>query len=389
MNKVQTQIPEGWSEKTIIDMCEILDSKRIPLSDEERHLIKGDIPYYGANGVVDHINNYIFDQDLLLVAEDGGHFEEWNIKPIAYRVSGKSWINNHAHVLAALTGYSLDFIFYNLEHRNITYYISGGTRGKLNQSQLRVIPVAIPTEFKEQQKIAEVLSIIDEAIAKTDQLIAKYKSIKQGLMQDLFRYGIDENGQIRSEKTHKFKDSPLGSIPEEWNIEGFSSNISFAYGSGLKEEDRSGGEFPVFGSNGIVGFHKEYLVDGPGIVIGRKGTIGAVSWTSENFFPIDTTYYIKTNDNFMLKYLFYYLKTLSLDTLNSASGTPGLNREEVYKLKVVRPDLKEQKRILTVLESSTNVVDEELINVRKLESLKQGLMNDLLTGKVRANHLLN
>ena len=85
--------------------------------------------------------------------------------------------------------------------------------------------------------------------------------------------------------------------------------ISLEYGSGLTESKRKGGKYPVFGSNGIVGYHNEYQVQGPGIVVGRKGSIGEVNWTNEDFWPIDTTYYVKLKDkNTSLKYVYYLSK---------------------------------------------------------------------------------
>jgi type I restriction enzyme S subunit len=103
---------------SINDSCHILDYLRVPLNGEERKKIKGNIPYYGANGVQGYINNYIFNDDLILLAEDGGNFEEYQNRPIAYRISGKSWVNNHAHILKAKDGYDQDFIFYSIVHKD-------------------------------------------------------------------------------------------------------------------------------------------------------------------------------------------------------------------------------------------------------------------------------
>ena len=123
-------IPEGWEVKKIDELCILFDNKRVPLNDDIRQKMQGYIPYYGANGIVDYIDSYIFDENLILLAEDGGNFEEWKIKPIAYKISGKSWVNNHAHVLKNKIGYSLEYIFYKLEHKDITFYISGGKIGR-------------------------------------------------------------------------------------------------------------------------------------------------------------------------------------------------------------------------------------------------------------------
>lgn len=103
---------DGWTSKRIDDCCTILDHKRVPINSEDREEMIGDIPYYGANGIQGYVNNYIFDDDLILLAEDGGHFEEYAKRPIAYKISGKSWVNNHAHVLKVKNGYDFNYIFH-------------------------------------------------------------------------------------------------------------------------------------------------------------------------------------------------------------------------------------------------------------------------------------
>ena len=176
--------------------------------------MKGDIPYYGANGVVDSINNYIFEEDLILMAEDGGNFDDYETRPIAYTITGKSWVNNHAHILKVKSEYNFKFIFYSLEHKNVIQIIKGGTRSKLNQSELKEIPLLSPINFFEQEKIASILENVDNNIDKTHDIIEKYVMMKQGLMHDFFAEGIGENGKPHSE----FKDSVLGKIPREWKI---------------------------------------------------------------------------------------------------------------------------------------------------------------------------
>jgi type I restriction enzyme S subunit len=146
--------PQDWEKWSISDCANIRDNERIPLNSSEREEKKpGDIPYYGANGVVDHINEYLFDSELILLAEDGGHFNEFQDRPIAYRVSGKAWVNNHAHVLEAKDEVETEYLFYSLEHRNLVPYVSGSTRSKLTKTMLQKVRVPIPP-LEEQRKIA-------------------------------------------------------------------------------------------------------------------------------------------------------------------------------------------------------------------------------------------
>jgi type I restriction enzyme M protein len=129
------------------------------------------------------------------------------------------------------------------------------------------------------------------------------------------------------------------------------SLITLEYGKPLKKENRTGKGNPVYGSNGVVGFHNEYLVEGPCIIVGRKGSAGAVTYSSRNAFPIDTTFFVKLkNDSVNLKYVFYTLKKLPLDTLNIQSGVPGLNRNDAYDLKVPLPPMEVQEKIVGELD---------------------------------------
>jgi type I restriction enzyme S subunit len=156
------KLPEGWKIEKIGNICDILDNLRVPISSEKRAEIQGNIPYYGANGVQDYINDFIYDKTLVLLAEDGGHFNEYQTRPIAYIINGKSWVNNHTHVLKAKNGEN-HFLFYSLVHKDITSFINGGTRAKLNRGELIKIPLATPP-LPEQKQIAKILSTTDDKL---------------------------------------------------------------------------------------------------------------------------------------------------------------------------------------------------------------------------------
>lgn len=155
--------------------------------------------------------------------------------------------------------------------------------------------------------------------------------------------------------------------------------MELAYGSGLPETKRSGEGHPVYGSNGIVGFHEEPLLHGPGIVVGRKGTVGAVIWSESDFWPIDTTYYAVPKDNSNLKWLYFLLKSLELSRLDSSTGVPGLNRNDAYQLPIKRPPEPEQSKIAGVLSEADEAIGRTEAIIAKLKRIKQGLMQDLLT----------
>lgn len=167
--------------KKIKEVSFIKDNMRRPLNSSERDMMKGDIPYYGANGLVDHLDEFIFDEELVLVAEDGGNFNEFFSKEIAYRVSGKSWVNNHAHVLAANTKFvSTEWLFYSLVHKNILKYIIGTTRLKLNKSELENIRIWVPSE-----KLIEKLSCEMNQISRNRNIAYEKLSSSQSLQKSL------------------------------------------------------------------------------------------------------------------------------------------------------------------------------------------------------------
>jgi type I restriction enzyme S subunit len=178
-------LPEDWGVEPLAAVTTCLDGLRIPLNESQRSKRQGDIPYCGANGVLDFIDDYVVDDDIILIAEDGGHFSEYATRPIAYRMSGRCWVNNHAHILKARTGTDQAFIFYSLVHKDILRYLASGTRAKLNRSELDKIEVALPPKRVEQEAIAEALGDVDALIKSMEQLLAKQRQVKQGAMQEL------------------------------------------------------------------------------------------------------------------------------------------------------------------------------------------------------------
>ena len=143
------------------EVCEILDSKRIPITAKDRK--KGPYPYYGANGIQDYVADYIFDDELVLLAEDGGNFGSKE-RPIAYRVSGKCWVNNHAHVLKAKENVDVDYLCYSIMFYDVSNLVNGATRQKLTQAEMRKMVISLPP-LPEQRRIAAVLDKVSELIA--------------------------------------------------------------------------------------------------------------------------------------------------------------------------------------------------------------------------------
>ncbi|WP_192255013.1 restriction endonuclease subunit S [Mesorhizobium silamurunense] len=175
---------DSWGQFTVEDVAECLDRKRVPLNEGERRAMPGLIPYWGANGIVDYVSDFIFDEPLVLLAEDGGYFDEYATRPIANLSLGKCWVNNHAHVLRARPNCKTEWLFFSLVHKDITAFTNSGTRSKLNQADMRKIPLWLPS-LAEQEAIVETLAVAAksvERLALKAQLLASERS---ALMQQL------------------------------------------------------------------------------------------------------------------------------------------------------------------------------------------------------------
>ncbi len=163
-----------WKKVHMRDCAVCMDNKRVPLNSEQRSKMSGDIPYWGANGIVDFVNEHIFDETIVLLAEDGGYFDEYATRPIANISRGKAWVNNHAHILKAKSNATNEWIYYSLVHKNILAFVNGGTRAKLNKGDMLQIPVLLPP-IEEQQKIASVHSAADQEIETHQNQLAALK----------------------------------------------------------------------------------------------------------------------------------------------------------------------------------------------------------------------
>lgn len=164
------------------ECVEILDSKRIPLSSSERKRLKKIYPYYGAQGIIDYVENYIFDGEYILIAEDGNNLKSLQ-QNIATWVEGKFWVNNHAHILGKKKGYNLRYIYYLLSILDLRGYITGSAQPKLNQENLAGIQLQLPN-INRQNKVAQILSCIDNKI----EINSKINSELEEMAKTIYDY---------------------------------------------------------------------------------------------------------------------------------------------------------------------------------------------------------
>ncbi|HHH9619119.1 TPA: restriction endonuclease subunit S [Pseudomonas aeruginosa] len=174
---------EDWEHRTLAELAENLDNHRIPVTEKDR--TKGAIPYYGASGVVDYIHDFIFDEDLLCISEDGANLLARST-PIAFSISGKTWVNNHAHVLKFKRRCTQKIVEDYLNSISLEDYLTGMAQPKLNRAMLDTIPVPISPIEDEQQAVADCLSSLDDQITAQSKRVDTLRIHKKGLMQQLF-----------------------------------------------------------------------------------------------------------------------------------------------------------------------------------------------------------
>lgn len=172
-----------WQYKRLPEIATNLNNMRIPITAQDR--LPGEVPYYGATGVVDYVKNHIFDEDLLCVSEDGANLVA-RTYPIAFSISGKTWVNNHAHVLRFEKSATQILVQAYLNHINLSDYITGVAQPKLNRAMLDSIPIALPPTLNEQNKVASCITSFDHLLSMHQKKLESLSAHKKGLLLQIF-----------------------------------------------------------------------------------------------------------------------------------------------------------------------------------------------------------
>ncbi len=287
------------------------------------------------------------------------------------------------------------FCYYLLKSLNLSQFNAGSGVPTLNRNHIHPLPIVVPKDIPEQHTIAHILGSLDDKIElnrrMNETLEATARAIFKSWFVDFDPVRVKAEGgdpglpdDVAGLFPDSFEDSELGEIPRGWEVKTIGDVAEFAYGKALKASDRKPGDVPVFGSNGQVGLHNEALVEGPGIVIGRKGNPGIVTWSYDDFFPIDTTFYVKrTGVVLSLNYLFYALKDQDLPSLSADSAVPGLNRNLAYMSKFLVP----HEKVLTAFDGQIEPLFQKIYANEKesktLTSLRDALLPKLISGELR------
>jgi len=360
-------------------------------------------------------NRIIIDGIARITLEDAQRLSRYRVRPgdIVYsrrgdverralvRTEEDGWLCGTGCLRIRLGNDVLDPLFcsYYLGHPNVRAWIVrhavGATMPNLNTSILSALPAVVPP-LDEQRAIAAILGALDDKIELNRRMNRTLEAIARAIFTSWFvdfdpvrakvegRLPFGMDADTAALFPDAFEDSPLGQIPRGWSVSTIGDVVELAYGKALKDSVRRTSTVPVFGSNGQVGWHDQALVKGPGIVVGRKGNPGVVTWASRDFFPIDTTFYVVPKGPICgIHYLFHTLSTQDLASLGADSAVPGLNRHMAYMSKLLVPSavlIDAFEHVAAPLSTYISANDEEN---RTLAAIRDALLPKLLSGDLR------
>ena len=385
-------MPDGWTVERLGDVVSIHDNQRIPLSEPERQRRRGSYPYCGANGVLDYINNYLFDGEYVLLAEDGGYWGPF--EQSAYQMRGQFWVNNHAHVLK---GKPLvldnEFLVNALNFLDLSPFISGTTRGKLNQGVMSEIPFPLPP-FAEQRAIARVLNTMQKAKEARKRELALERERKAALMECLFTRGT------RGEEIRK---TDIGYLPSSWDVVPFDSSVEISSGQVDPRvepyctmlhvgpdniEADTGRLLPTQTARELTLISGKYLFTPQDVLYSKiRPYLRKVALPTFTGICSADMYPLRPRDGRIKRdYLFHYLLTQTFTNkaigFQNRTGIPKINREQLGQIPVPIPDANEQAVISAILNACNSKSFTLQNEVSLLQELFESSLDELMTGRL-------
>ena len=353
----------SWKRVRLADIIYMRTGKL----DSNASVPDGDYPFFTCSQQTLRIDEPAFDTKAVLL---GGN-NAAGVFPLKY-YEGQFNAYQRTYVIESLDPKVLNirFLFYSLIPA-LSHFQSvsiGATTQYLTKGILDNFQVALPSISK-QDRIASILSAYDDLIENNRRRIQLLEQAARLLYSEWFVYL-----RFPAHEHVKIKDG----VPEGWEKKPLGEVAPLRYGKALKKDDRVSGSFPVYGSSGIVGTHKKALVTGPAIIVGRKGNVGSVYWSKNDFHPIDTVYFIETK--YCTTYLYYAL--LHMQFINTDVAVPGLNRDLAHSRTLLIPD----DKIFALFEQDVVVIHNQIDLLTKYnEALTQArdiLLPRLMNGEV-------
>lgn len=369
----------AWGSQDLGDICEVLNNRRRPITGSDREV--GPYPYYGASGIVDFVKEFIFDERLLLVGEDGA---KWNaFEKTAFIVEGKYWVNNHAHVLkpnaindALLENY--------LTMVDLGPYVTGAAPPKLTLGKLKSIPVPVPPTVAEQQKIADCLSSLDELIAAQARKVDALKTHKKGLMQQLFPREGETQPRLRFpefQNAGEWKSKSLGSVcssfsggtPSTAKPEYYGGDIPFIRSAEIARDSTE-----LFLTNdGLANSAAKMVTKGDVLVALYGANSGDVAIAKIDGAINQAILCLKSKESNPFIYQFLSHKKDWVVATYIQGGQGNLSGEIVKSIAISFPSHAEQLRVASCLSDLDTLITAATQELETLKTHKKGLMQQL------------
>lgn len=393
MNKVREgykmteigEIPEEWEVSEIGRYIENISKKNKDLNIQ--HVVS--VTKY--NGIVDSLEYFdkqVFSKDISnykIIKKDEFAYSTIHLNEgaIGYLKHCENAVLSPMYTVFKVRNDLVNnYFLYNLlksnKYINIYEMLGEGSvdrRSSIPFNKFKEIKVAMPP-IEEQEKISSILSTVDEQIDNIDALIEKNKELKKGLMQTLLTKGIGHT---------KFKKTEIGEIPEAWEVKKLGDIFKLSSGNFLSQKNIVEGCYPVYGGNGVNGYHNEYMFQESKLVIGRVGAkCGCVCLSQSKAWITDNALYISEKmKEFDDKYMYYLLDSINLNSYANQNAQPVISGQKIYGIYVAFPNINEQIKITKILSQIDEKIEEYENKKQKLEELKKGLMQQLLTGNIR------
>lgn len=363
-------LPRGWVEVDLMEVIDLHDSIRIPLNKSERSSRVGPYPYYGANGLVDHVDDYLFDGEFVLLAEDGGNFDVPG-KPVAYRVDGKFWVNNHAHILSAKDAIPAAFILHWCNNWNWMPFVGGTTRLKLTQEGMRKVRFPLPP-LAEQKRIVAKLDALNATSARARTELARIETLvsryKQAVLSKAF------SGELTSAEVSNWASCTLGDLALDVRY-GTAEKCTYAPNLTpvLRIPNVANGRVDLSDLKHASFNEKELkklaLLEGDLLIIRSNGSLDLVGRSA----VVDAAaagmlfagYLIRirlTLSKAMPSFIQYWMQSFAVrrtieDAAKSTSGVNNVNSQQLQALKLKLPPIEEQHEIVRRIESAFAKID--------------------------------
>lgn len=355
-----------WREAMLGDVCELKRGYDLPRQKRR----SGDVPIVSSSGITGY-------HDEAKVKGPGVVTGRYGTLGEVFLVESDFWPLNTALYVRDFKGNDPRFVAALLTSLKLGINDAAAAVPGVNRNQLHLLPVRLPPT-RAQARVSGVLRALDDLIEIDRRRVESLEQMTQAIYREWFvhfRYPGHEDVPL--------VDSPLGPFPEGWRCRDLRQVIELHYGKALKKGARRGGSVAVLGSSGLVGWHDEKLIDGPSIIVGRKGNVGSVIWVDGPSWPIDTTYYVITD--FPLRYVVEQLRRTEF--LNTHAAVPGLSREQAYSRPFLQPPQEIIASFSELSEALASQATALAIQAERLATIRDLLLPKLVTGRIDVSQL--